>query len=51
MPTCTARKSLNLLGADLSGPSWRARMRAMLPRVTSVGDVRRHNPDASSNSV
>jgi hypothetical protein len=23
-------------------------MRAMLPRVTSVGDVRRHNPDASS---
>ena len=39
MPTCTARKSLNLLEADLSGPSWRARMRAMLPRVTSVGDV------------
>jgi hypothetical protein len=25
-------------------------MRAMPPRVTSVGDVRRHNPEASSNS-
>src|ERR1700722_253403 len=29
MPICKARKSMNLLGADLSGPSWRARMRAM----------------------
>src|ERR1700688_1679712 len=46
MPTRRARKLLDLLGADVSGCSRRARMRAMLPRVTIVGYDRGHNREA-----
>jgi hypothetical protein len=51
MPTCASRKLLDLLGADVSGRSRRARMRARLPQVTIVGDDRRHNREASPDSV